>query len=74
VLKVPHLNAWRRLLVQQMGHGNRAVLQSFSDPGNTAKFAGPDANGSLFDPVTLAPKIPGAYQAAFEVIQAFLGR
>jgi hypothetical protein len=45
-----------------------------TDPGNTAKFAGPDANGSLFDPLTLQPKIPGAYQAAFEVIKAYLGR
>jgi len=26
--------------------------------------------GSLFDPETLQPKIPGAYQAAFDVIKA----
>jgi hypothetical protein len=45
-----------------------------SDPTNPAKFAGPDANGSIFDPVTLRPKIPGAYQAAFDVINAYLRR
>lgn len=36
--------------------------------------AGAQANASIFDPVTFQPKIPGAYQSAFEVIKAYLGR
>jgi hypothetical protein len=43
-------------------------------PEKDIPFAGPGANSSLFDPVTFEPKIPGAYQAAFDVIKAYLGR
>lgn len=43
-------------------------------PNINRPWAGPEANASIVDPVTFQPKIPGAYQAAFEVIKAYLGR
>jgi hypothetical protein len=43
-------------------------------PNKNRPWAGPEANASLFDPVTFNPKIPGAYQAAFDVIKVYLKR